>query len=384
MGKTANGKIVNNLKMKNNMVLIFLACFVQLATAKTQCDVGYEVTYCRDLDADGYGDPVECVSACEAPQGYVDNDKDCYDEDPEFFYDWFRWHIGTVGDNHCRWQNESCMFNDEPVLDLLYADKDGDGFGDPYDTKEFCPGVSSPGWVYNTRDCDDNDPDVFGGDHQFMGTPCPTGSGCLGNLDNGCDCVTSDHDNDGVCDGIDICEYEDDSIDEDGNGVPDCSERVCYIVKSSFSTDKLTIVPDSYDNTVSEVTKELWYSNAHKVWFTVYDINYRLSTYADKVTISYKDNYSNVYEDAMVMTWNELKVINEGKSHKDMDDWVVVIDGPEMGWNTYKYVAEITVKLENLVEGSDRATEVTLSEISYCGNKEDWETQNASLLEVEK
>ena len=82
------------------------------------------------------------------------------------------------------------------------------------------------------------------------------------------------------------------------------------------------------------------------------------------------------------MTWDELKVINEGKLHKDQDDWRVVLDGEDMGWliGSYKHFAEITVRLDNLVEGTDKATQVELSDIEYCGNKEDYDAQLAALL----
>ena len=83
----------------------------------------------------------------------------------------------------------------------------------------------------------------------------------------------------------------------------------------------------------------------------------------------------------MSMTYDELKVINEGKLYKDQQDWIVEIDGEALSFTSeYQYISEITVKLENLVQGSNTGAEVTLSEISYCGKREDWESQNASLL----
>lgn len=35
----------------------------------------------RDLDGDGYGDPVRPLSSCSMQTGYVDNNKDCCDAD---------------------------------------------------------------------------------------------------------------------------------------------------------------------------------------------------------------------------------------------------------------------------------------------------------------
>ncbi len=37
----------------------------------------------RDADDDGYGDPESSIDACETPEGYVDNDLDCDDENAQ-------------------------------------------------------------------------------------------------------------------------------------------------------------------------------------------------------------------------------------------------------------------------------------------------------------
>jgi hypothetical protein len=48
-----------------------------------QTDEGLTSIYYADLDMDGYGDENNTVMACEAPEGYVTNDEDCDDNDPE-------------------------------------------------------------------------------------------------------------------------------------------------------------------------------------------------------------------------------------------------------------------------------------------------------------
>ncbi len=40
-------------------------------------------TWYRDSDEDGFGDPAVSVTNCDQPQGYVKNDEDCDDSDPE-------------------------------------------------------------------------------------------------------------------------------------------------------------------------------------------------------------------------------------------------------------------------------------------------------------
>lgn len=92
-------------------------------------------TLYRDADGDGYGDPDEEYESCGATlEGYVANNTDCDDSDPEV------WQTGT-----------------------FYIDNDGDG----YDAgqQEVCYGATIPnGYAETTNghDCDDNDSESFG------------------------------------------------------------------------------------------------------------------------------------------------------------------------------------------------------------------------------
>ena len=49
------------------------------------CDRDFLVlyTYCVDADSDGYGDPNNCVEEPKRPDGYVRDDSDCNDQDPD-------------------------------------------------------------------------------------------------------------------------------------------------------------------------------------------------------------------------------------------------------------------------------------------------------------
>ena len=122
-----------------------------------------------DADGDGFGDPAIFVLACDPPEGYVDNDRDCDDTDPNIHPDAVEVCDGV--DNNCDGEI------DEGVRLPFYRDADGDGFGDPDDVVWAC---SPPeGYVDNDEDCDDTDADVH-----------PDAVEVCDGFDNNCDGVT--------------------------------------------------------------------------------------------------------------------------------------------------------------------------------------------------
>ena len=161
--------------------------------------------WCLDADGDGSGsdDPLDCVTTCDPPAGYVDNNFDCNDANIqigpgqlELCSDGF--------DNDC----DGLTDGEDPIAlggEQLYRDADGDGFGDPFDEIYACGEV---GYVDNNLDCDDIDPYVFTG-----ATVTPL------DIEDGID---------RDCDGQDEC-----YIDQDGDGFvgdtigPDDGDGVC-------------------------------------------------------------------------------------------------------------------------------------------------------------
>ena len=85
------------------------------------------MTYYRDRDGDGYGDPKSGIQAPVSPEGYVERALDCDDDDPTL----------------------------TPET-LWFMDEDGDSYGDPAFTLIQCN--QPAGYVRGAGDCDDTDP----------------------------------------------------------------------------------------------------------------------------------------------------------------------------------------------------------------------------------
>ncbi|MDP2306286.1 MAG: putative metal-binding motif-containing protein [Pseudomonadota bacterium] len=105
------------------------------------------ITWYRDVDADGYGDPAVSDVSCSPPSGYVPDNTDCID---------------TSGISHpgaseiCDSLDNDCdgTADDSPTDgNTYYADDDSDGFGDPAATTSECELPS--GYSENAYDCND-------------------------------------------------------------------------------------------------------------------------------------------------------------------------------------------------------------------------------------
>ncbi len=107
------------------------------------------VVWFADLDHDGAGDPRDALTACVAPDDFVESAGDCDDGDDA---------IGPTADERCDGRDDDCDGAiDEDAVDgaPAWRDRDGDGFGDSSSPAIGCEVPA--GHVPNNADCDDRD-----------------------------------------------------------------------------------------------------------------------------------------------------------------------------------------------------------------------------------
>jgi subtilase family serine protease len=149
-----------------------------------------------DTDNDGYGDASSTIEACLAPSGYVNDHTDCDDSNAAV-------HPGAT--EICNGIDDDCDgLIDEGVKITVYADADGDGYGNPAVSQLVCTIPS--GYVTNNTDCNDNASNVHPGAIEICN-----------NIDDNCNGV--------VDEGVKLTFYAD--VDGDGYGNPAASIMAC-------------------------------------------------------------------------------------------------------------------------------------------------------------
>ncbi|NVO18338.1 MAG: putative metal-binding motif-containing protein [Bacteroidetes bacterium] len=129
-------------------------------------DDNYSVvmTYYRDQDNDGYGNPNLSITAlgCVPPPGYAKVGTDCDDTNPAR-------HPGA--DEFCNGIDDDCdgLVDEAPTKDgtAYYQDLDGDGFGNFFNMVLMCSIL--PGWSATGGDCDDTNPSIHPGAVEICG-----------------------------------------------------------------------------------------------------------------------------------------------------------------------------------------------------------------------
>jgi len=144
-------------------------------------------TWHLDSDSDGYGGQLLTQEACTAPASYVENADDCDDLETSVY---------PGATELCNGVDDDCdgeVDDNAPAAQTWYLDNDGDGVGGFWLTQEAC---SMPqGYAGDSSDCDDTNAAIYAQAPEL--------------------CDGDDNDCDGNLGG--------DEIDDDGDGVTECS-----------------------------------------------------------------------------------------------------------------------------------------------------------------
>jgi hypothetical protein len=185
-----------------------------------QIDEGVLLTFYRDADGDGFGNPSLTTQACSAPAGYVANNTDCNDANAAVY---------PGATEVCNGVDDDCDGQiDEGVQSTFYRDADGDGFGNPSLTTQAC---SAPaGYVANNTDCNDANAAVY-----------PGATEVCNNIDDDCDGQ--------IDEGVQSTFYRD--ADGDGFGNPSLTTQACsaptgYVANNTDCNDaNAAVYPDA-------------------------------------------------------------------------------------------------------------------------------------------
>ena len=200
-----------------------------------------EIKFYADTDEDGYGDPEVKRRACAPPEGYVENDWDCDDTDPNTHP--LAQEICDGLDNDC----DELIDDADPTVDRETAsDWFFDNDFDTYGSGEPVPRCAQPaGTVANDLDCDDAN-----------GAINPDAQEVCDGVDNDCDLYTDDSDPD-----LDTSTQNTYYADYDGDNFGDPDDVVTTCLPPWFYTTNNLDCDDS-DPYVNMVERNYWSTDA--------------------------------------------------------------------------------------------------------------------------
>ncbi|MAA77718.1 MAG: hypothetical protein CL916_00540 [Deltaproteobacteria bacterium] len=159
-------------------------------------DEEVEQEFYADSDEDGYGNADLTISACSAPDGFVDTGTDCNDSSAASY---------PGAEELCDGLDNDCDDDIDEDLDLdFYLDEDGDGFGNENEIVSGC--APELGVTTVAGDCDDQDPAIS-----------PVANELCNEIDDNCNGETDE--------GVQSTFYNDQ--DQDGFGDPATTSLAC-------------------------------------------------------------------------------------------------------------------------------------------------------------
>ena len=281
-------------------------------------DVECELFWYRDSDGDGFGDAENGESFCEQRDGWVADNTDCDDNNADRYPG--NTEVCDEVDNDC---DELVDDEDDEVDDdsktTFYFDADTDGYGNATQTILSC--LAPEDYVSNNTDCNDDDSEQYPGAECTWTDPEDDTLSCESTYQTGddgsCVCQSADDDDDGVCNNADQCPGEDDNLDENEDGIPDCQEEACEPQKKKWDQRRLYAPKNE-----SASTTMSFESPAYDCTFIVDGVNRRWGRYDDLITVTYLTEDGD--EGEISMTGSELKLINKWVWGRKRDDWNVI------------------------------------------------------------
>ncbi|CAM1359482.1 conserved hypothetical protein [Tenacibaculum litoreum] len=150
------------------IAMFFSISFQNIHSQSIPIDPDGNTIWYRDADGDGYGNPNISYKTSTQPNGYVLNNTDCDDSDPNIKAERF-WYRDSDGDGYGTSSNKvlsctalsgyvsnssDCDDNNSSLPRYYYRDVDGDGYGT---LSNKILGCSAPsGYVSNASDCNDS------------------------------------------------------------------------------------------------------------------------------------------------------------------------------------------------------------------------------------
>ena len=220
-------------------------------------------TWFTDADGDGFGDPDAPLESCDPPDGFVEDDTDCDDGDPDTFPGGIE--VCDERDNDCDGLTDEADATDAPTW---FADVDGDGYGDPDNTEQACD--TPTGYVDQARDCDDLDFDTSPDADEVCDSADNDCDGLIDDADPTVDLTTggtwyADADTDGYGDAAApsrACVQpsgtvsDDTDCDDTTSAVSPAASEVCNGVDDDCDGDT-----DDADSSVDTSTGSTWYAD---------------------------------------------------------------------------------------------------------------------------
>ncbi|MFH1463164.1 MAG: MopE-related protein [Pseudomonadota bacterium] len=262
-------------------------------------------SYYADDDGDGYGDPEDAETACDAPSGYVSDGTDCDDT---------RAGVNPAQAEICDSANldEDCdgLADDtdpsvsSTTFSTFYADSDGDGYGDLAVPRAACDAPS--GYVSDFTDCND----ASAGAH-------PGATEVCNYVDDDCDGSTDE--------AVTVTYWQD--VDLDGEGGPTTSGQFCEATPSSGWSASNTDCDDA-DRWVYTGAPELCDGQQNDCRDTAWSASYEDETASLESTSGAWSDLTSTWNTGTPVRAASVTLPASGTVHLCPADWYVRLTAP--------------------------------------------------------